>query len=430
MRVIKGNTAKYVSFHKSLPTINRGFGGSTVGTPDQSAADSALDNNTKEIFEDILSFVSLLNTAESIQKINHLVYNAIRNHIGFVEADFFLFDTNNTELVSPDNSATGESNRFINNAYKEGILDWAFNSKSPRSIPVYNIYSLQDTQGQCLIIPLFEGIIPKGIFSIIYNTVIEKDSNAINYIQLIVSYAFQRISLFQKNEETKLAYNSLQAYQSKLSNDYRLFAVGELAGGVLEEILDPLQVIFSSVDLLHTNNGNKEIISSIKNQVRKIESSADRLRKFADRNGYAVMKILPCDLNKIIENYYSIISSSLEKKQIECILDLEEGLPSVLTHSDLINQMMVNIFSMITADFTRPGGVLIQTQQVKDVIKLIFITTEVVTALNKNSNSEDPNYKIITQLVNKHEGQIDISSSIESGSRIEIKFPLKRKIRS
>src|SRR5690606_953987 len=125
-----------------------------------------------------------------------------------------------------------------------------------------------------------------------------------------------------------------------------------------------------------------------------------------------------------------IVTSSLEKKQIECILDLEPGLPSVLTNSDLINQMLVNIFSMITSDFTRQSGILIQTQHVKDIVKLIFITTEVVSALNKNSHLEDPSYKIITQLVKKHEGNIEISSGEDSGSKIEIRFPLKRKIRS
>ena len=255
----------------------------------------------------------------------------------------------------------------------------------------------------------------------------DNSNNNFDYVSLIVNYAFQKVNLIVKNEETKSAYDSLQVYQSKLSNDYRLFAVGELAGGVLEEILDPLQVIYTSVDLLHVNNGNKEIIESIKNQVRKIESSADRLIKFADRSTFANKKVFPSDLNKIIENYFAIISSSLEKKQIECILDLEPGLPSILTNSDMINQMLVNIFSIITADFTRPGGILIQTQQVKDVVRLSVITTEVINSLNEDNS--DPNYKIVLQLVRKHEGQVETNAHEKFGSKIEIKFPLKRKIR-
>jgi K+-sensing histidine kinase KdpD len=424
LRVIKGNTARYVSFYKSVPSIQK------QGTNNYKPAEDTLteEQNDNEVLSEILRFTALLNTADTVQKIKHLVENSIRTRLNFTETDFFLFENNNTVLASPGNTSGEESTRFINNAYKEGILDWAFSTKTPRTIPVYGSYSYRETPGSCMVIPLFEGAAPKGVFSIMYETAPESESDELYFLQVIVSYAFQKVSLLIKNEETKSAYNSLQVYQSKLSNDYRLFAVGELAGGVLEEILDPLQVIYTSVDLLHVNNGNKEIIESIKNQVRKIESSAERLIKFADRSGYASRKVYPSNLNKIIENYYAIISSSLEKKQIECILDLEPDLPSILTNSDLINQMLVNIFSIITADFTRPGGILLQTQHVKDIVKLSVITTEVITALDEASS--DPNYKIILQLVCKHEGWIETNANDKFGTKIDIKFPLKRKIRA
>jgi K+-sensing histidine kinase KdpD len=424
LRVIKGNTARFESFYKSVPAIKK----QNDNTFKNSDNDVAEEQNNGELLSELLRFTSLLNTADTIHKLNHLVESFIKTRLTFTEAVFFLFDNNNTILVSPGNTSTEESARFINNAYKEGILDWAFGTKTPRTIPVYGQYSIKEAGTSCLIIPLFEGAAPQGVFSIMHENTIDPASDIMYYLQVIVTYAFQKINLLVKNEETKSAYNSLQVYQSKLSNDYRLFAVGELAGGVLEEILDPLQVIYTSVDLLHVNNGNKEIIESIKNQVRKIEQSADRLIKFADRSGYANKKVYPGDLNKIIENYYAIISSSLEKKQIECILDLEPGLPSILTNSDLINQMLVNIFSIITADFTRPGGILIQTQHIKDIVKLSVISTEVVASLDEASS--DPNYKIIMQLVRKHEGQIETNANEKFGSKIDIKFPLKRKIRA
>lgn len=423
MRVIKGNTARYEAFYKSIPAMHKD-GKNSYKSLESNTTETAGNN---DVLTEVLKFTSLLNSADSIEKINLLVGDFIKPQINFIEADFFLFENNNTILVSKAGASSEETTVFLNNAYKEGIVDWPFSTKTPRAIPVYGSYSIYESDTLCLMVPLYEGTSPKGIYSVIYEKTADNSNNNFDYVSLIVNYAFQKVNLIVKNEETKSAYDSLQVYQSKLSNDYRLFAVGELAGGVLEEILDPLQVIYTSVDLLHVNNGNKEIIESIKNQVRKIESSADRLIKFADRSTFANKKVFPSDLNKIIENYFAIISSSLEKKQIECILDLEPGLPSILTNSDMINQMLVNIFSIITADFTRPGGILIQTQQVKDVVRLSVITTEVINSLNEDNS--DPNYKIVLQLVRKHEGQVETNAHEKFGSKIEIKFPLKRKIR-
>ena len=218
------------------------------------------------------SYISSINTIDSIENLNNHICATIKKYFEFIEAGFFLFDPNNNWLIPPDNSISSTSNEFINHAYKEGVLEWAFNSKAPRTIPLYKVYTMRDADSKYLIIPLFEGSEPKGIFSILHNNVEEDNERLINYLQIMVSFAFQRITILYNREETKSAYNSLQAYQSKLSNDYKLSALGELAGGILEEILDPLQVIYTSADLMHGVNGNGQIISSIKNQVRKIET--------------------------------------------------------------------------------------------------------------------------------------------------------------
>src|SRR5690606_27825530 len=232
---------------------------------------------------------------------------------------------------------------------------------------------------------------------------IDLEDDVVKFTELIAGFAFQKINILIKDEEKKSAFNTLQSYQSKLINDYRLSAVGELAGGVVEEILEPLQVIYSSLDLLHPADNNNEIVEGIKQQVRKIESSSARLRRFVDRTDSKI-KIIPCEINSLITNYYSIASSSLEKKQIECILDLEKDLPSILSHPHLVNQLFINLVNIITEDLTRQGGIIIQTRFVKDCVKFTLMSTEFIPLL-KNPPTVDPTFTIVNQLVAKHEGK-------------------------
>ncbi len=424
MKVIKSPDIKYDSFYASLPLLSK----VDESTNKTLFEDTDLQLQSKNLLQNALKFYSDLNKAASIDAAKKLLSEQIRKEITFSEAEFFLLDSTGTILKAPGKSFAFESNTFVNNAYKEGIIDWAFDTQSPKIIPVYKSSFLSTNGKRYLIFPLFEGTERKGIFSILHNYNIDLEDDVVKFTELIAGFAFQKINILIKDEEKKSAFNTLQSYQSKLINDYRLSAVGELAGGVVEEILEPLQVIYSSLDLLHPADNNNEIVEGIKQQVRKIESSSARLRRFVDRTDSKI-KIIPCEINSLITNYYSIASSSLEKKQIECILDLEKDLPSILSHPHLVNQLFINLVNIITEDLTRQGGIIIQTRFVKDCVKFTLMSTEFIPLL-KNPPTVDPTFTIVNQLVAKHEGKMKTSSELKLGSRIEIFFPLKRKIRS
>jgi signal transduction histidine kinase len=237
----------------------------------------------------------------------------------------------------------------------------------------------------------------------------------------------EKLKLTEKLNDT---YNELQTYQAKLSNDFRLSAIGEMTEGIVEDIVTPLQVISSNVDIMDGEIEKNIELKQIKSQIKKINNVISRLVKFADVNQKDV-KIQPCHVNNIIQDYFHLVKSTLENANLEYILDFEKALPPILSHPNYVYQLLTNIFSLIKGFKAKKGGVIIQTRFKDDNVVLRVISTSKIDQSNKNNSQVQQNLSIsiIKNLMKKHEGQFELGSFESSGAVIVLMFPLKRKMR-
>jgi len=108
------------------------------------------------------------------------------------------------------------------------------------------------------------------------------------------------------------------------------------------------------------------------------------------------------------------------------VLDLEDKIPSILSHPNYINQILTNIFGIIRKNKEGRSGIIIQTRFRNQNIYLRFVST---IQLNEEKLKPELNYKIVQSLIKKHEGNFTIKDSFDGGSSIIVEFPLIRKIR-
>lgn len=458
MRVIKHNTLRYESFYKSLPYVN--------GTNNYSQAIGLMNsirqpmennlpvtsqlNKLKALFENFFSFQKRISDFDNscIDEITLELEDAVKRIIPCKDVNIFLLE--DSKIVPLTETAPEYTINFINNAYKEGILDWVFEDVSPKVIPDLKLYNIKGSRLNYIIFPLKSERKNKGILSVLSSiTTLSEVSIESKFIQMIGAFVFSKIDLIKKADELKSAYHDQQLYQSKLLNDYKLSAIGELTNGVVEEILSPLQVIMSQVDFLRKDSGNgkKEITesesASIKEQVKKVEAIVNRLVKFAGTNSENI-KIYPCDLNKLIKDYYNLLSSTLKNINYECYLDLADNIPPVLTHPDYFYQILSNIFSFINstpADAVsrsllmgysqnkNRGGILIQTRYKEKKISVRIVFTNQIKTLNGEKDAAQYNLRIVNNLMKKHEGELHLLGNEVNGSVVVLAFPLQRKIR-
>ncbi|MCB0742682.1 MAG: HAMP domain-containing histidine kinase [Ignavibacteriales bacterium] len=370
------------------------------------------DNNVKILME---RFQIYLKKIIPVKAVSLLFYNEFKR-----------------ELVPIDEEDDLPMVKTMNHFNQQGIFTEIYSDKKTMTVPELESYNSDGPKLFYLIFPVYDDNKNNGILSILTslnaNSISELEKKNINMFLNLLVGKLEKLRLTEKLNET---YEELQTYQAKLSNDFRLSAIGELTEGIVEDIVTPLQVISSEVDILKSDLKNSIELSQIKTQIKKINVVIGRLVKFADVNQKDV-KIKPCNLNEIIKDYFHLIKSTLENANFECILDFENELPSILSHPNYIYQLLTNIFSVIKSYKTRKGGIILQTRYKSDNIILRVITTSGISdeEIKKGDNvQQNLSLSIIKNLMKKHEGKLEFDSFENSGAALVLKFPLKRKIR-
>jgi signal transduction histidine kinase len=382
--------------------------------------------------QNIIAMEKQISTSETIQEVSRTLKLALKRLVPLKNANFFLFDETKSSLFPFDNDEDQEFVSMVNNVYKEGILDWVFESGKPTVVPEVNNYTVAGPKLNYLFFPVIEDRQCRGILAVL-TTLSKENFNELesHTIQIILSACIARMDKLFLREKLNKTYNELQTYQAKLSNDFRLSAIGELTEGIVEDIKSPLQVILSYADFLSREESDQKAANIVKEQVKKINFVINRLVKFSSLNEEKV-KVYPCDLNTIISEYYSLVKSSLENANIECLLDFENDIPSVISHPSYIYQLLSNVISIIKANSTKGGGIIIQTRYYSESIVVKVINTAQITSYSSKSRealmqSPNLNFKIIDNIMRTHEGTFSIESFQKNSSVIQMKFPLRRR---
>ncbi|MBI2417384.1 MAG: HAMP domain-containing histidine kinase [Ignavibacteriales bacterium] len=435
MRLLKENTAHIVPLYQVLAANNNASGSNRSWQSGSRLrkAEAAVPEKYGFMTELFTKFEDDIAVLTDPIEMLELLKQALRKVIPVKEAALFNFDTSGASLHPYKLIPAAEYVVSVNRYWKEGILDDMFETRETVVFPMLSAYNQNGASLNAIIIPQFDGSRRAGVFAIF--TPIRKDflgKFEKDALKMIARAGLTKIEINTLRDKLNHSYSEIQTYQAKLSNDFRLSAVGEMTGGILEDIGTPLQVIVSAADLISDDEGNASISGRIKNQVSKIQQTIRRLVKFAELNQKNIT-ILPCNLNDIINDYHQLVRTSLDNLGIECVLNLEDTLPPVLSHSNYIYQILANVFGLVKSFLRESGGIVLQTSVDDEAVMVRIINTANLEALASKEKSrlkiENLNFRIITNLMNKHEGTCTIESAGQDGSTIMLRFPIRRKLR-
>jgi len=385
----------------------------------------ALKSSESMLLTKIISFEKEIRDSENVEHALYHLIDTTKQIVPTKEAALFFLDEKTGELKSTEKEEHNKLVIMLNKYYKEGIINFVFESKRPTLVPELESYNTSPTPMNFILFPVFENDNKKGLFAVL--TSLNKNSlndDAKEALSLIINITLAEIEKIKLRQDLFESYNEAQAYQAKLSNDYRLIEIGRLTEGIVEDIVSPLQVILSQVELMKDYEESSDGINKIKKQVDKIKGVISRLVKFADTNR-KTLKISPLNLNQILNDYFKLVKSTLDTLKLECVLDLGKNIPEILTHPDHIYQLLTNLIGLIDHKPGKKSGVILQTRYSKGIVSLNLITTQSLKVENRK-NSYELNMKIIENIAAKHSGEIKIDNRKESGCSISITFPLKR----
>ncbi len=429
MRVIKENNQSFHPFTLSLRKLERnetGNGTVFVEKNEYTLTDFGSGNSS---FNKILNFTSRINSYTNLQDIISDFKREVKTLTFFNEPEIFLINEKTSNCFPLNTNCKENISSFVRRNLSAGVIDWIAETGSYKIIP-YGNYNSISFGLNCLIIPIFSGGKFKGVLSTITSfTELDQKSYELQILTTLLNIVFSKIQLELTRNELNNVYTELQTVQSKLENDYKLVALGELAYRSIEEISSPIQVILSYADLLKREYPeiDEEMTDLIKKKVYDIKAILERLIKFITTDDKA-KKIIPCSVNEVIADFKTLIEPALHAENCECVLDLEENIPSILSNKNYLNQIFINGFSLINPLTEPGGGIIIQSRYSKQriVVKMLFTKSVDLGKINE----QDVGLNILKSLMDKHEGEFHINSEEATGSTLIFSFPLIRKVRA
>lgn len=427
----KENTLRAEPLYKSISDLSLYNGRDKVHSINDSNDLKMLEKYSYFI-QNLMAFEQEIKHDTNIKILTSRFLRYVKGIIPVKGLELFFYDDFNRELVPVYEDDNLKIVQQMNHFNKEGIFSEVFENRKTITVPDLESYNGNGSKLFYLIFPVYDDKTNYGILALLtsldQNNISELEKKSINIFLNMLLGKLEKIKLTEKLNET---YEELQTYQAKLSNDFRLSAIGEMTEGIVEDIVTPLQVISSNVDILNNELDRQVELIQIKSQIKKINNVVGRLVKFANVNQKDI-KIQPCNLNSILNDYFFLVKSTLDNANLEYILDFEKDLPSILSHPNYIYQLLTNIFSLIKKNNSKKGGVIIQTRFKDDNVIIRVISTnkvDVSNKLEKNNVQQNLSVSIIKNLIKKHEGQFEVGSFDNSGAALVLLFPLKRKIR-
>ena len=431
MRVIKQKTLAYEPFNKSLPFLTKEEGSGEFREHGYSGEEFYSESPSLSIkMKQVLEFERTISGLKSADLILHQFEALLKRLIRYKEISCFI--QKDKKLIPYLRQIPERSKLFIDKTFSAESLDRFFTAGVPKFLNDSFINNIDSSKAVYLIIPVIEENKERMLFTILMPAnKYQNNSEEVYIIQLCLQIVLSKIDFILKQDELNKSLAEMQAYQTKLANDYKLSAIGELTSGIVEEILSPLQVVLSTTELIRNDNefADNDALDTINNQVKKVKTAINSLVKFAGNND-SKFKVQPCAINELLREFYNLINSSLKNDNYECILDLEENLPPVLSQPNEIHQLLTNIFTLLRKVKSQGGGIFIQTRFKEENVIIRVLTTDYIEDLNSDASkdSSDVSLKIINNILAKHEGKLFIDSNRTKGTIAILTFPIRRKI--
>lgn len=427
MKLIKQNGIEFEPYYRTLPNLADSSEYKPREFTDTYKLGSLL-NSYSHFLESLHQLDFDLAAIDSLEEFNTVLAKGLKKVINLKEAEIYMYQSGKLLPIIEDE--VSELWLVLKQIEGNGLLNAIFNAGEPTLVPEMNDFAKESSRLNYLVYPIFENKKRKGL--LILQTAISSFSRRsleAKFIKIIVSRFITKLEVLERKNEIKETYKELQAYQSKFRNEYKLSAIGELTSEIVENILEPLQAIVSSADLLKSDDANSDsdLIRVIQNKAKLIETSVKRISRYSAKNNDK-QDYSSCDLNAIIKEFFVIVESSFLRKNYESFLDLADNLPPVLSNTEYIKQILTNVFMLLNSSLGEAGGIWLQTRHEKDQVLLRIFSSDYIDFLSQAEKTKtDNNYlKIISSLLKKHSGKIFYDSQKNNGTSISLSFPLRR----
>lgn len=270
-----------------------------------------------------------------------------------------------------------------------------------------------------------------GIIRVYFKKPIELSDKELDFIGAVSETCACAIDKARMIEEQKTQYNQLALQTEKLS------ALGRMAAGIAHEINNPLAgiLLFSTNMLKKTppEGPIREGLDVIVQESQRCKSIIQDLLEFSRDKDPTKM---PAKINDIIEKALNILNNEFRLNHIAVETDLSDNLPAIPMDAHLMQQVLVNLLLNAIEAIEEKGTVIIRSVMTPDRNYQKVEIEDTGRGIPKAHAGKifDPFFStkksgtglglaVSYGIVQKHNGQIDMSSEPGKGTRFTIAIP-------
>jgi two-component system NtrC family sensor kinase len=254
--------------------------------------------------------------------------------------------------------------------------------------------------------------------------------------QSLIDAIARQIGLIIENRQ---AEEERARLREQLRHADRLATIGQLAAGVAHELNEPLEIILAFSELV---TGRTDVPEQMARDLNKILTASLQAREIV-RKLLLFARQVPTikssvDLSEITSEAVSFLEPRFARENVDCVLDLAEGMPELTADPSQLYQVVVNL--VVNAVQAMPGGgtLTVSTRfdeenvflavedtgegmsgDVKKSVFLPFFTTKEV------GQGTGLGLPVVHGIVTAHGGSVAVESEPGRGARFEVKLPLR-----
>ena len=261
----------------------------------------------------------------------------------------------------------------------------------------------------------------------------------------------------QKNIEELSSLNN--RLKEDLENSIRLAELGKISASYIHELKNPLSGISGYVQLLamqvqmERRRGNlfgKDFERFLTIVEREISRCCRLSNNFLSFSTSSNLEMVPANLNELISESMEVLAPQRKVKGIAIHQELDSTLPDLICNPDLIKQVFLNIalnaidtlgegdsLTIISRTVIRTEDNNNQTNEIQEVLfkdngpgiseeDMEHIFESYFSTKDKKNGNSGLGLAISKQIIDKHGGEIAVTSELGEGATVRISLPIRQ----
>jgi len=307
------------------------------------------------------------------------------------------------------------------------------------SDPRYLARDFASGPGSLLVAPIQSGDKHLGTISVRSETVgafTADDERFLTALGVQAALVIENARLYANLQQ---ALRHEQSARAQMVQSEKLAALGRIVASVAHELNNPLQAIHNALYLVKEEDlPNPQTRSDLEVALREVNRMAELIARLRDTYRPVFREeFKPENLNNLILEVQKLIGTHLRHKNIQFIFEPGNDMPSVKIIPDQFKQVLINICLNAVEAMQHGGSLRISTlaSPETDEVSIIIIDTGPGIPQDVMPFIFDPFYttkeggtglglSITYDIVNRHNGRIEVESEAEKGTTFKIWLPI------